>query len=169
MIRLFAYNSPNRFAREVLLVRGNSVDRSRRVLLGAISAFALSSVLKQAGAQAPSTTGSKIPIGVIGSGHIGGTVGGLWVKDGHPVIFSSRHPEQLKDMVESLGALARAGTVEEAIGFGNVIFLAVPYGALPQIGQDYGKTLAGKVVLDAGNASASRDGVAIADEVERDG
>ena len=106
-----------------------SIDRSRRVLLGAISAFALSSVLKPAGAQAPSTTGSKIPIGVIGSGHIGGTVGGLWVKDGHPVMFSSRHPEQ----------------------------------------EDYGKALAGKVVLDAGNASASRDGAAIADEVERDG
>ena len=151
------------------MVRDNSIDRSRRVLLGAVGAFALSSVLKPAGAQAPSTTGSKIPIGVIGSGHIGGTVGGLWVKDGHPVMFSSRHPEQLKDMVESLGALARAGTVEEAIGFGNVIFLAVPYGALPQIGQDYSKTLAGKVVLDAGNANASRDGAAIADEVERDG
>lgn len=150
------------------MVRGNSVDRSRRALLGAISGFALSSVLKPAGVQASSTTGSKIPIGVVGSGRIGVTVGGLWVKDGHPVMFSSRHPEQLKEMVENPGAVARTGTVEEAIGFGHVIFLAVPYGALPQIGQDYGKMLAGKVVLDAGNANASRDGATIADEVERD-
>jgi predicted dinucleotide-binding enzyme len=44
----------------------------------------------------------------------------------------------------------------------------VPYGALPQIGKDYGKSLAGKIVLDAGNAVGGRDG-AIADEVERDG
>jgi predicted dinucleotide-binding enzyme len=46
--------------------------------------------------------------------------------------------------------------------------MAVPYGALPQIGKDYGKALAGKVVLDADNAVAARDG-AITDEVERDG
>src|SRR5207248_1615233 len=39
---------------------------------------------------------------------------------------------------------------------------------LPQIGKDYGKSLAGKIVLDADNAVAGRDG-AIADEVERDG
>ena len=32
-------------------------------------------------------------------------------------------------MIADLGALARAGTVEEAIDFGNAILLAVPYGA----------------------------------------
>lgn len=143
-------------------------DRSRRTLLGALGVMTLSAVLWPARAQTPATGGAKIPIGVVGSGHIGGTVGSLWVKDGHPVLFSSRHPEQLKDMIADLGALARAGTVEEAINFGNAILLAVPYGALPQIGRDYGKALAGKVVLDAGNASASRDGD-IAEEVERDG
>ena len=67
-----------------------------------------------------------------------------------------------------LGPLAQAGTVDQAIAFGDVVFIAVPYGALPQIGRDYGKSLAGKIVLDADNAVASRDG-AIADEVERDG
>jgi len=44
----------------------------------------------------------------------------------------------------------------------------VPYGALPQIGQTYGAALKGKIVLDACNAVAARDGT-IADEVERDG
>ena len=68
-------------------------------------------------------------IGVIGSGHIGGTIGGLWVKAGHAVLFSSRHPEELKDLVAGLGALAQAGTVEQAIAFGDVLFIAVPYGA----------------------------------------
>src|SRR5436190_2179547 len=47
-------------------------------------------------------------------------------------------------------------------------FIAVPYGALPQIGKDFGKSLAGKIVLDANNAVAGRDG-AIAEEAERDG
>ncbi len=74
----------------------------------------------------------------------------------------------MKGLVERLGSLAQAGTVDQAIAFGDVVFLAVPYGALPQIGKDYGKSLAGKIVLDADNAVASRDG-AIAEEAERDG
>ncbi len=40
---------------------------------------------------------NKLKIGVIGSGHIGGTIGGLWVKAGHSVLFSSRHPEEQGD------------------------------------------------------------------------
>ena len=107
-------------------------------------------------------------IGIIGAGHIGGTIGELWTKAGHPVFFSSRHPEELQELVARLGPLAQAGTVDQAIGFGDVVLIAVPYGALPQIGKDYGKSLAGKIVLDASNAVASRDG-AIADEVEREG
>ena len=80
-------------------------------------------------------SGGKSRIGIIGSGHIGGTIGGLWVKARHPVMFSSRHPDELKDMVA---------------------------------GRDNAAALKGKVVLDACNATAARDG-AIAEEVERDG
>jgi predicted dinucleotide-binding enzyme len=97
-------------------------------------------------------------IGIVGSGNIGGTVGTLWVKAGHQVLFSSRHPENLKPLVAGLGPLARAGTVREALNFGDAILIAVPYGAYPQIGEDYAKELAGKIVLDAGNAVISRDG-----------
>jgi len=111
---------------------------------------------------------SPTRIGVIGSGNIGGTIGGLWVKKGHPVFFSSRHPEELKDMIAKLGSLANAGTVEEAVTFGDVLFIAVPYGAIPQIGKDYSAKMKGKVMLDACNAVSTRDG-AIADEVEQNG
>ena len=97
-------------------------------------------------------------IGVIGSGNIGGTVGSLWVKAGHPVMFSSRHPQELKPLVERLGPLARAGTVRDALIFGDVVFIGVPYGAYPQIGKDYARELSGKIVLDAGNAVLRRDG-----------
>jgi predicted dinucleotide-binding enzyme len=143
-------------------------DRLRRALVDAGGACILAAALRPAGAlaQAPGTAKSRI--GVIGSGRIGGTIGGLWVKAGHPVLFSSRHPETLKDLVAGLGPLASAGTVAQAIAFGDVVFIAVPYGALPQIGRDHGAALAGKIVLDAGNAVAGRDG-AIAEEAERDG
>src|SRR6202790_2984068 len=145
-----------------------TVDRARRVLLGAAGIFILRTVLRPATALGQTAAGSKMKIGIIGAGHIGGTIGELWGKADHPVFFSSSHPEKLKDLVAHLGPLAQAGTVDQAIAFGDVVFMAVPYGALPEIGKDYGKSLAGKIVLDADNAVAGRDG-AIADEVERDG
>jgi len=143
-------------------------DRFRRVLLGAGGALAFAAALRPWRAVAQATGGAKLRIGVIGSGHIGGTIGALWVKAGHPVLFSSRHPDELKDLVAGLGPLAHAGTVAQAIAFGDALFIAVPYGALPQLGQDYGDALKGKIVLDACNATATRDG-AVADEVEHNG
>src|SRR5262249_43637455 len=67
-----------------------------------------------------------------------------------------------------LGPLARNGTVAQAVAFGDALFLAVPYGALPQLGRDYGGALQGKIVLDACNAVPARDG-GIAHEVESQG
>jgi len=139
---------------------------SRRALLGAGGALMLGAIARPLGAQGQG--GAPARIGVIGSGHIGGTIGGLWIKKGHPVLFSSRHPEELKDLVAGLGNLAKAGTVEEAIKFGDVLFIAVPYGALPQIGKEYSAAIKGKVMLDACNAVSARDG-AIAEEVEKNG
>jgi len=156
------------FVTGVLMSKHVTVDRGRRALLGAAGALVLRGVLQPTTASGQTPSGPKMKIGVIGAGHIGGTIGGLWTKADHPVFFSSRHPEELQTLVAHLGPLAQAGTVEQAITFGDVVFIAVPYGALPQIGKDYGKLLAGKIVLDANNAVASRDG-AIADEVERNG
>jgi len=136
-------------------------SRRKLIATGGILAFAAASpVLAQ---------GAKRPIGVIGAGNIGGTVGGLWVKAGHPVMFSSRNPDELKDLVVKLGPLAHAGTVAEAIAFGDVLFIAVPYAALPQIGSDYRDGLKGKIILDACNAVPTRDGDAITKEADENG
>jgi len=144
------------------------INRERRSFLIAGGALIAGAALWPAGASAQ-TGGGKLKIGAIGAGHIGGTIGGLWVKNGHEVLFSSRHPEELKGLVAELGERAKAGTVAEAIAFGDVLFIAVPYGALPQVGQDYGAAFKGKIMLDACNAVAQRDGEALAAEVERDG
>ena len=143
-------------------------DRGRRALLGVAGALILQGVLQPTTASGQTSSSPKMKIGIIGAGHIGGTIGELWAKADHPVFFSSRHPEELKDIVARLGPLAQSGTVDQAIAFGDVVFIAVPYGALPEIGKQYGNLLGGKIVLDANNAVASRDG-AIADEAERDG
>jgi 8-hydroxy-5-deazaflavin:NADPH oxidoreductase len=101
---------------------------------------------------------SPIKIGIIGSGNIGGTLGTFWAQAGHEVLFSSRNPDNLKQLVEKVGRRSRAGTVNEAIAFGDVILIAVPYGSMPQIAKDYAEDLAGKVVIDTGNAVLKRDG-----------
>src|ERR1022692_478902 len=148
--------------------RHEPADTARRGLLVAGIATGFAAALRPWQAFAQSTADAKLRIGIVGSGHIGGTIGGLWVKAGHPVMFSSRHPDELKDLVAGLGPLASAGTVAQAIDFGEALLIAVPYGALPQLGQDYGEALKGKVVLDACNAVSTRDGP-ITDEVEHNG
>jgi predicted dinucleotide-binding enzyme len=111
-------------------------------------------------AQAGSVPQTKKPmkIGIIGSGQQGGSVGLNWARAGHEVLFSSRNPSSLTDLVAQAGGKARAGLPQEAATFGEVILIAVPYGALPQIGQDYGAMMKGKVVIDCGNPRDDRDG-----------
>ncbi|HYQ98281.1 MAG TPA: NAD(P)-binding domain-containing protein, partial [Candidatus Nitrosocosmicus sp.] len=134
------------------------MDRRRLLRLVAFTAVLLGIGSLPDDAFAQASKSSSMRIGVIGSGNIGSTVGRLWVKAGHQVLFSSRNPENLKQLVDSLGPSARAGTVGDALAFGDAALLAVPYGAYPQIGKDYAHELAGKIVLDAGNAVPSRDG-----------
>ncbi len=124
------------------------------------------SLQAQAGTAAP--TQRPIKIGIIGSGQQGGSIGLNWARAGHEVLFSSRNPASLQDLVSKAGANARAGLPQEAAGFGEVILIAVPYGALPQVGKDYAPLMKGKVVIDCGNAREDRDG-AIARDVEARG
>lgn len=97
-------------------------------------------------------------IGVIGSGKVGSAIGGTWVKRGHEVMFSSRNLDNDKELAARLGAKARAGTPKEAAAFGDVILVAVPYGALPDLGKILKSELNGKVVIDACNPFPARDG-----------
>src|SRR3954467_5634382 len=79
------------------------------------------------------TQSKPLKIGVIGSGRIGSTIGGLWAKAGHEGMFSDRDPEAVKRAIEGAGPRARGGSVEEAVAFGDAVLIAVPYGALPAI------------------------------------
>ena len=121
--------------------------------------FLLFAALLAALPHAARAAGTPLKIGTLGAGRIGGTLGELWVKAGHPVMFSSRHPEELQGLVTSLGPLAQAGTVADAIAFADAVLLAVPYRALPEIGKEHAGALAQKaVVIDACNPFPGRDG-----------
>lgn len=149
-----------------------TVNRRSLLRLAAITVAAIAAVCVLpafAAPDAPPPPAKKMRIGVIGSGSLGGTVGRAWVRAGHQVMFSSRNPEELKAMAESLGPLASVGTPQQAAAFGEVVLTALPYSALPAIGRDLAPQLRGKIVIDASNPTlwndpvlmrqASRDGV----------
>jgi predicted dinucleotide-binding enzyme len=87
---------------------------------------------------------------------IGGTLGRLWREAGHEVRFGTRHPETIAALAGEIGAVA--GSAAEAAAFAEVVLLAVPLKAMPELGASLGPSLAGKVVLDANNAYPDRDG-----------
>jgi len=115
-------------------------------------------VTASCGDAAKFTTAHPMKIGIIGTGEIGGALARHWSAAGHQLLISSRHPEQLKAFAKELGPNVKVGTPREAAAFGDVVMLAVPYGATPQVGRDYAAELKGKIVLDAGNPYPSRDG-----------
>ncbi len=136
--------------------------QSRRDFLLTASATATGLVLAPAllprGLDASAARPGTMRIGIIGSGLIGGAVGLQWARAGHEILFSSRHPEELMDLVQSAAPRASAGYADAAAYFGDVILLAVPPGAIPQIGEDIGHLMQGKVVIDLTNPRADRDG-----------
>ena len=143
--------------RHFLLMAGSSVALLR------FAALPVAALAQPAGV-------TPLKVGMVGSGKEGGALGTAFVKAGHQVMFSSRHPDQLKDLVDGLGPLAKAGTVEQAIAFGDVVAIVVPYTAMEQIGKDYGAALAKKaLVLDVSNPIARRDGEEIVKWAEQQG
>lgn len=119
----------------------------------------------QAGGAAPAP---KPRVGIIGSGNVGGNLGRVWARAGYPVMFSSLDLEADRRLAASVGNGARAGTPRQAAEFGEVLLLAVPYGALPSLGRELGETLRDKVVIDACNPFPQRDGQ-IAEQARAEG
>src|SRR5262249_52608473 len=155
-----------------LTMTNHRVENGRRKFLltvaGGIAGLAAGSLPARVLAQPAG--GPPLSISTIGAGRMGGALGAVFVKAGHRVMFSSRHPDKLKGRVEELGPLARVGTVAEAVEFGDVVMVVVPYTAMEQIGKDYGSALAKKVlVIDVSNPIARRDGAEIVKWVDDQG
>jgi len=134
----------------------DAMQPNRRLVLQSVGAGLVLWALPLEARAADARKGLKI--GVIGSGRVGGTIGALWVKAGHEVMFSSLDIEHDRKLAAGIGTGARAGTPKEAAAFGDVLFFAVPYAALPGLGRDLAAEIKGKIVLDASNPVPGRDG-----------
>jgi predicted dinucleotide-binding enzyme len=95
-------------------------------------------------------------IGFIGSGNIGQVLARQAIASGHDVVMSnSRGPHTLVRLIDALGPRARAATPEQAGAAGDLVVVAIPFRNVPQIPV---RPLAGKIVIDANNYFAARDG-----------
>jgi 8-hydroxy-5-deazaflavin:NADPH oxidoreductase len=89
-------------------------------------------------------------IGIIGAGKVGGGLGKLWVRAGHKVLFSSRHPRRLRVLVEEAGSGAYVGEVGDAALFGDLILFSPNFWGVDAALAAAGP-LKGKTVIDVTN------------------
>ena len=139
-------------------LHGIADRRRRRDLLKVTGVAVALSVIPLTARVAMAADSQKMKIGIIGSGHVGSALGGVWAKAGNEVMFSSRNLDNDKKLAAEVGANARAGTPQEAAAFGQVLLFAVPYSAFPELIKSLGNSYSGKVVINASNPFPLRDG-----------
>lgn len=94
-------------------------------------------------------------VGFIGVGRIGGNTARLLAAAGHETMLSySRDPGRLDRMAADLGERAAAGAAADAVAFGEVIVLSVPWDVLPDALQQAG-SLQDKIIVDTTNQFGS--------------
>jgi hypothetical protein len=84
-------------------------------------------------------------VAVIGKGNIGGTLGSRWRAAGYDVCFGARDGSG-----DGPGGAPVRG-IGDALENADVVVLAVPGPAVPELLSEWGAALAGKVVIDAVN------------------
>jgi predicted dinucleotide-binding enzyme len=93
------------------------------------------------------TRGAGLRIGILGSGLMGGTLGTLFARAGHEVVFSyARSERKLKRLAREAPGHARAGTPREAVRHAEALLLAVHWSRIDDVLRQAGD-LSGKVIV----------------------
>jgi len=96
-------------------------------------------------------------IGIIGAGHIGGTLAGKLVQAGYEVGIANAHgPASLRGLVDELGDRACPMSVAEAASFGKFVIVSIPFGAYDVLPSE---RFASRIVVDTMNYYPRRDGM----------
>jgi 8-hydroxy-5-deazaflavin:NADPH oxidoreductase len=94
-------------------------------------------------------------VGIIGAGRIGGGIARQLGAAGHELKLSfSRDVAKLQALAEEVGAGASRGAPSEAVQFGEVVVISVPWSELPNALEQAG-SLEGKIVIDTTNQFGS--------------
>lgn len=90
-------------------------------------------------------------IAIVGSGDIGRTLGRLWAKAGHRILFSFSHDERkLEELARECGNGSRATTPYEAVSHAEVVLFSVPWNSIDEAIKQIGR-FEGQTVIDTTN------------------
>jgi NADPH-dependent F420 reductase len=89
-------------------------------------------------------------ITIVGTGHMARGIATRALAGGHTVTLLGRRAEKATALAAELPGDPTTGAVGDPLA-GEVVVLAVPYGALDEVLSTYGAQLAGKVVIDISN------------------
>jgi predicted dinucleotide-binding enzyme len=92
-----------------------------------------------------------VKVAIVGPGRIGGNVARLLAGAGHEIRVSfSRDPGRLEAFARGLGDGASTGSPADAVAFGDVVVVSVPWSVLPVALEQMGP-LDGRIVIDTTN------------------
>jgi predicted dinucleotide-binding enzyme len=90
-------------------------------------------------------------VGIIGAGDLGGTLGKSWRQRNHEVMFGVRNPQsQNVQRLSQMDQNLKFGDISEAVAFGEVILLAIPWTSVEETVRRSGN-LSGKILIDPTN------------------
>jgi predicted dinucleotide-binding enzyme len=97
-------------------------------------------------------------IGIIGAGHIGGTLTRRFRQLGHDVaVANSRGPETLRDLASETGA--KPVTVADAVRDRDLVVVTIPEKSVPDLPDGlFDSARSDTIVVDTGNYYPQRDG-----------
>jgi 8-hydroxy-5-deazaflavin:NADPH oxidoreductase len=95
-------------------------------------------------------------IGIVGAGRIGGNCARQFARGGHEVKLSGRDPGKLEPLAAEIGDAASVGTPADAVEFGEVVLVAVPWDGFDDAVSSAGN-LDGKIVVDTTNQYGSSE------------
>ena len=88
---------------------------------------------------------------IIGVGNIGSTLARHLVGGGEPVVLAAKEEANAEALAQELGSLARAASVEDAIGGADVVVFAVWLDTIKELIARDARLLEDKVVVDPSN------------------
>lgn len=91
-------------------------------------------------------------IAIIGAGNLGGALGKAWAKAGHAILFGVRDPAggKTRPPLAEIGAAASSLLIPDAVRSSDVVVLATPWAAVPEVITAMGD-LNGRILIDATN------------------
>ncbi|MEL6698149.1 MAG: NADPH-dependent F420 reductase [Bacteroidota bacterium] len=97
-------------------------------------------------------------IGIVGTGNIARSLTKVLTHKGYRVFVGGRDTQKARALAGEMDHFAEGGSITNALHYGEIVVLAVPYSAVPQVMGSV-DAYRGKVIVDCTNALIWNDGM----------